>query len=214
ALLGEQGLSRPCRDDIAHAVAGMRKRPDQAPPAFETFGAAGGRVSGQRKPPRLACLAPPKVRTTARFLHVHRLFPGAHRGRKLWPPGGAKSGSTFAKLRTGLDQWPACKALMKRFRADAAGLLACQKVLKRKGLSHDPRAPGESLIDTMPSCAWRQELRASLAFECETATTLGRDRRGLPLSSDAIESLFAGAKHHRVCASQEAARTGPRLPAL
>ena len=160
AFRGEQGLASPCLDDISHAVAGMLKRADQEPPAFATFLAACGRVSGKLKPTILACLAPPTVRTKARFMHGHRLFTWADRGLKLSPPGGAKSGSTFAKLRACLDQLPACKALIRRFRADASGLLACQKMLKSQGLSHDRRAHCEPLIDTMPSSALRQECRA------------------------------------------------------
>jgi hypothetical protein len=214
AILGEQGLSSPCLDDISHAVAGMLKRTYQAHPAFETFVAACGRVSGKLKHTMLACLAPPKVRTKARFMNVHRLFTWADRVLKLSPPGGAKSGSTLAKLRACLDQLPACKALIKRFRADAAGLLACQKVLKTKGLSHDTRAQCEPLLDTMPSCALRQEFRAYLDFELETATTLGLDHIGLPISSDAIESLFGVAKQHGVGEFQDAARIALRLPAL
>jgi hypothetical protein len=214
ALLGEQGLSSPCLDDISHAVAGMLKRAYQAHPAFETFVAACGRVSGKLKHTMLACLVPPKVRTKARFMNVHRLFTWADRVLKLSPPGGAKSGSTLAKLRACLDQLPACKALIKRFRADAAGLLACQKVLKMQGLSHDTRAQCEPLIDTMPSCALRQAFRAYLDFELETATTLGLDHSGLPISSDAIESLFGVAKQHGVGETQDAARIALRLPAL
>jgi len=43
----------------------------------------------------------------------------------------------------------------------------------------------------MPSSALRQEFRASLDCELETATTLGLDHIGLPISSDAIASLSA-----------------------
>jgi hypothetical protein len=214
AILGEQGLSSPCLDDISHAVAGMLKRAYQEHPAFETFVSACGQVSGKLKHTILACVAPPKVRTKARFMNVHRLFTWADRVLKLSPPGGAKSGSTLAKLRACLDQLPACKALIKRFRADAAGLLACQKVLKMQGLSHDTRAQCEPLIDTMPSCALRQEFRAYLDFELETATTLGLDHIGVPISSDAIESLFGVAKQHGVGETQDAARIALRLPAL
>ena len=54
---------------------------------------------------------------------------------------------------------PTCKALIKRFRADASGLLACQKILKSQGLSHDTLAQCQPLIDAMPSAALRQEFR-------------------------------------------------------
>src|SRR5438132_3345778 len=214
ALLGEKGLASPCIDDISHAVAGMLKRAYHDHPAFATFVSACGRVSGKLKHTILACLAPPKVRTKARFMNVHRLFTWADRVLKLSPPGSAKTGSTLAKLRACLDQLPACKALIKRFRADALGLLECQKILKTKGLSHDSRAQCEPLIATMPSSALRQEFRAYLDFELETATTLGLAHIGLPISSDAIESLFGVAKRHGVGETQDANRMALRLPAL
>ena len=213
-LLAEQGLSSPCLDDISHAVASMLKRVYQDHPSFETFLSACGRVSGKLKHTILACLAPPNVRTKARFMHVHRLCTWADRVRKLSPPGGAKTGSTLAKWRACLEQLPDCKALIKRFRADALGLLACQKILKLKGLSHDSRAQCEPLIESMPSSALRQEFRAYLDFELETATTLGLAHVGLPISSDTIESLFGVAKQHGVGETQDAARIALRLPAL
>ncbi len=70
------------------------------------------------------------------------------------------------------------------------------------------------LIATMPSSALRQAFRAYLDFELETATTLGLDHIGLPISSDAIESLFGVAKRHGVGETQDAARIALRLPAL
>lgn len=66
----------------------------------------------------------------------------------------------------------------------------------------------------MPSSALRRELRAYLDFELETATTLGLDHIGLPISSDTIESLFGVAKQHGVGETQDAARIALRLPAL
>jgi hypothetical protein len=213
-VLDDKALASPCLDDISHAVAGMRKRFYQDHPAFETFLSACGRVSGTLTHTMLACLAPPKVRTKARFMHVHRLFTWADQVLKLSPPGGAKSNSTLAKLRACLDQWPACKDLIQRFRADAACLLACQKMLKTKGLSHHPRAQCEPLIGTMPSSALRREFRAYLDFELATAKALGLDHIGLPISSDAIESLFGVAKRHGVGETQDAARIALRLPAL
>jgi len=214
ALLGEQELASPCIDDISHAVAGMLKRIYHDHPNWVTFLSACGRVSGKLKHTLLACLAPPNVQTKARFMNVHRLFTWADRLLKLSPTGGAKSGSTFAQLRACLDQLPACKALITRFRGDASALLACQKILKTHGLSHDTLAQCQPLIDTMPSRALRLEFNAYLAFELETAKTLGLDHVGLPISSDAIESLFGVAKQHGVGQTQDAARIALRLPAF
>ena len=87
-------------------------------------------------------------------------------------------------------------------------------MLKTTGLSHDTRAQCEPLIDTMPSSALRQEFRAYLDFELTTATTLGLDHIGVPISSDAIESLFGMAKARGVGETQDAARIALRLPAF
>jgi len=117
-------------------------------------------------------------------------------------------------LRACLDQLPTCKALIQRFRGDAAGLLACQQILKTTGLSHATLAQCKPCIDAMPSAALRLEFHAYLAFELATAKTLGLDHIGLPISSDAIESLFGVAKQHGVGETQDAVRIALRLPAL
>ena len=212
--LAEQGLASPCIDVIAHAAAGMLKRYYQHHPAFERFVSACGRVSGKLKHTLLACLAPPTVRTKARFMHVHRLVTWAALLLQLSPAGGAKAGSILARLRACLDELPACKELIKRFRADARGLLECQQLLKTKGLSHETLAQCEPLIAEMPSAALRLEFSAYLKSQLETAKTLGLDHVGLPISSDAIESLFGVAKRHGVGQTQDAARIALRLPAF
>src|SRR3989449_11631609 len=213
-LLGEPRLHSPRIDDLSHAAASMLKRYYQHHPAFERFVSACGRVSGKLKQTLLACLAPPTVRTKARFMNVHRLFTWADRVLKLSPAGGAKAGSTLGKLRACLEQLPAGKALITPFRCDVGGLLACQKIVKAQGLSHATRAQCEPLIDAMPSAALRREFTAYLDFQLETAKTLGLDHVSLPISSDAIESLFGVAKRHGVGETQDASRIALRLPAL
>jgi hypothetical protein len=212
--LRQHGLESPCIDDLSHAVASMLKRLYQEHPDFTTFLSACGRVSGHLKHTLLACLAPPTVRTKARFMKVHRLFTWADRVLKLSPAGGAKAGSMLAKLRASLEQLPACKALIKRFRPDASGLLECQKLLKREGLSHTTRVQCEPFIETLASAGLRREFRAYLDYELSTATTLGLGHLGLPISSDAIESLFGVAKRRGVGDVQDATRMALRLPAF
>jgi hypothetical protein len=136
----------------------MLKRTSQPHPAFERFLSSCGRISGQRKHPLLACLAPPTVRTKARFMNVHRLVTWADRVLPLSPPGGAKRGSIFAKLRAARDDLPACKALIQRFRCDAGARLPCQQILKTQGLSPAPLAPCEPLIDAIPTIASARSL--------------------------------------------------------
>jgi hypothetical protein len=214
ALLGDLRLHSPSIDDLSHAVASMLKRYYQNHPAFERFLSACGRISGKLKHTLLACLAPPTVRTKARFMNVHRLFSWAEQLLQLSPAGGAKAGSILARLRACLDELPTCKDLIKRFRGDAQGLLACQQILKTQGLCHDTLAQCEPLIDAMPTATVRQEFHAYLEVQLETAKRLGLDAIGLPISSDAIESLFGVAKRHGVGHTQDAARIALRLPAF
>ena len=63
-----------------------------------------------------------------------------------------------------------------------------------------------------PLCA--AILSAYLQCQLETATTLGLDDIGLPISSDPIESLFGLAKQHGVGEIKDADRIALRLPAL
>jgi hypothetical protein len=214
ALLEEQGMGSPCIDDLSHAAASMLKRTYQPHPAFERFLSACGQASGKLKQTLLACLAPPTVRTKARFMNVYRLFAWAARVLDLSPPVRAKSGSMLAKLRAALGDLPECKALIKRFQGDAGALLACQEILKTKGLSPATLAQCQALIDDMPTVALRRELTAYLTYELQGATALGLDQIGLPISSDSIESLFGVAKRHGVGETQDADRMALRLPAF
>jgi hypothetical protein len=131
-------------------------------------------------------------------MNVHRLVTWADRLLTLSPAGGAKTGSTLAKLRTCLDALPSGKAVIKRFRDDALPLLACQKILKTQGLSHNTLAQCQPLLDAIPSSTVRREFAGYLQSQLQTATRLGLADIGLPISSDPIESLFGLAKQHGV----------------
>jgi len=213
-LVGERGLASLAIDDISHVVAALLKRHYQDHPMFETFLSACGRVSGKLKQTILACLAPPKVQSKARFMNVHRLVSWAEHLLKLSPVGRAANGSPLAKLRSCLDQLPACKALIKRFRDDALPLLECQKILKTKGLSHDTLTRCEPLVEVISSSAVRREFTHYLQAQLQTATRLGLAEVGLPISSDPIESLFGLAKQHGIGEIKDANRIATRLPAL
>lgn len=214
AFLDAPSLGSPCLDDISHAAASMRKRTSQHHPACERFRSAGGRGAGKRKHTLLACLAPPTVRTKARFRPVHRLCTWADRVLQLSPPGGAKRGSMCAKLRAALDDLPTCKALIQRLRHDARARLACHQLRKTQGLSPDTLAQCAPRIDGIPTTAIRREFAASRGHQLATATTLGLDHVGLPISAAAIASLVGVAKHHGVGETQDAARIALRLPAF
>lgn len=213
-ILSERGLGSEVIDDISHAVANMLKRRYEAHPQFSTFLSACGRVSSRLKHTVLACLTPPKVQTKSRFMNVHRLVRWADWALGLLPPGRAKGGSVAAKLRACLDALPACRPLIRQFRDDAVALLACQQILKTRGLTHDTLHECEPLLDTMASVRVRQEFARYLHHQLETAKALGLDRVGLPISSDPIESLFGLAKQHGMGPIPDANRMALRLPAL
>jgi len=213
-VLNERGLGSPVIDDISHAVANMLKRRYERHPQFSTFLSACGRVSSRLKHTVLACLTPPKVQTKSRFMNVHRLVRWADRVLGLLPAGRAKADSVLAKLRTCLDELPACRTLIRQFRDDAVALLACQKMLKTHGLTRDTLTQCEPLLDTMASVRVRQEFSRYLHHQLETAKQLGLDEVGLPISSDPIESLFGLTKQHGVGPLKDANRMALRIPAL
>jgi hypothetical protein len=213
-VLSERGLGSPVIDDISHAVANMLKRRYETHPQFAPFLSACSRVSSRLKHTVLACLTPPKVQTKSRFMNVHRLVRWADRVLGLLPAGRAKAGSVLSKLRTCLDDLPACRPLIRQFRDDAVGLLACQKMLKTRGLTRDTLHACEPLLDTMASVRVRQEFSRYLHYQLETAKELGLEAVGLPISSDPIESLFGLAKQHGVGPVKDANRMALRLPAL
>jgi hypothetical protein len=194
-LLEQQGLASPCIDDISHVIANLLKWWYQDQPIFETFLSACGRVSGKLKQTVLACLAPPKVQTKARFMNVHRLIRWAYQLLRLSPAGGARKGSTLSKLRACLDRLPSCRAFIKRFRDDAVPLLECQRILKAQGLSHSTIAQCEPFIQAIGSSPVRREFVAYLQNQLQIAVKLGLDHIGLPVSSDQIESLFGLGSH-------------------
>src|SRR5438128_5321983 len=213
-VVSERGLGSPVIDDISHAVANMLKRRYEKHPQFSTLLSACGRVSSHLKHTVLACLTPPKVQTTSRFMNIHRLVRWADWVLGFLPAGRAKTDSVLAKLRACLDELPACRTLIRQFRDDAVALLACQKMLKTHGLTHDTLSQCDPLLDTMASVRVRQEFSRYLHHQLETAKRLGLDDVGLPISSDPIESLFGLRKQHGVGPVKDANRLALRIPAL
>lgn len=206
-LLDEEGLGSP-------AIADILKWWYHDHPRFESFLSACGRVSGKIKQTILACLAPPKIQTKARFMNLHRLVAWADRLLKLSPAGRAKKGSVLEKLRTCLDSLPEHRAFIERFRKDPEALLACQKILKNEGLRHDTLAQCRPFIERMPTADIRREFNNYLQEQLRIAVRLGLDETGMPIASDQIESLFGVAKRHGMGAVKDADRIALRLPAL
>jgi len=213
--LDATGLGTRCLDDLSPVAANGLKHPYVPPPQFATVLSACGQVSKPLKQSALACLAPPKTSTQARFMHVHRLVKWADPRLQHSPPGAARAGSAVAKLRGALDRFPACKACIPLFRRAAAALLQCQAVLTVQGLREHTRAQCPQIVEAMPpSSPVRQGFEAWRATHLAVARALGLDTVGLPISSDPIESLCGVAKQRRQGPIKDADRLAVSLPAL
>lgn len=173
-----------------------------------------GQVSKRLKQSILGCLAPPKVSTKARFMNLHRLVTWASRLLKLSPKGRAKKGSLLQKLRDGFDQLPQCKTFIEDFLLDAEPLLACQEILKNKGLSKKSVDQCRPIINRIPTTSIREGFTDWLESHLLMANQLGLDQQGMPISSDCIESLFGVAKRHGTGEIKDANRIAIRIPAL
>lgn len=215
-LLGEQGLPSLIIDDISHIVANLLKREYHDHSMFKTFISACGKVSKRLKQTTLACLAPPKISTKARFMNLHRLVKWAGQLLNLSRKVGPEKGSIILRLRTNLNELPACREFIRRFLRDATPLLECQKVLKMNGLNQDNYKECQLLIKDIPASSpvrrgfetWAENhLRVSKFFDLEKGA-------GLPISSDCIESLFGAAKQHGTGKVKDANRIALRVPAL
>jgi hypothetical protein len=213
--LGTDGLGTRCLDDLSHVVANLLKHQYVQHPQFETFLSACGQVSKHLKQSALACLAPPKTATKARFMNLHRLVKWADQLLHHSPPGPARAGSALAKLRGALDRLPTCKSFIRLFRRDAETLLQCQEILKVKGLSHQTSEQCQAMVEVMPpSSPVRVGFEVWMDQHLTVASELGLDTMGLPISSDPIESLFGVAKQHSQGPIKDADRLAVYLPAF
>jgi hypothetical protein len=214
-VLREQGCPCLSIDDISHTIANLLKHEYQDHPMFKTFLSSCGKASKKLKQTVLACLAPPKVSTKARFMNLHRLIRWADQLLKHSPKGRAPQGSILSKLRASLDQIPECKAFISRFLRDANPLLECQKILKNKGLSQYTYRECQQLLENIPS---RSPVRRGFTTWAEkqlmVAKNLGIEKKGLPISSDMIESLFGVSKQHGTGEIKDANRIALRIPAM
>jgi hypothetical protein len=213
-LLNEKGLPGVSIEDISHFVANLLKHQYQEHPMFDVFIRACAKVSRMLKQSILACLAPPKVSTKARFMNLHRLVKWAARVLKHSPRGRAAKGSLLQKLRERLDQLPQCKRFINDFLLDVEPILECQELLKTRGLSQKSFDECRPIIDRIPSSYVRCGLTDWLEKHFVIAKKLGLHETGMPISSDTIESLFGVAKIHGTGEIKDANRIAQRIPVL
>ncbi len=211
-LLNEKNIPSLSIDDISHFCANLLKHAYKNHPSFDLFIGTCGKVSTRLKQTILACLAPPKVSTKARFMNLHRLVKWASCLLKLSPKGRAVKGSLLQKLRDSFEQLPPCKRFINDFLSDAEPLMACQKIVKNSGLSRESLNQCRPIIDTIPNNSIRNGLMDWFDKHLAIANTLNLDQHGMPVSSDCIESLFSVAKRHGTGEIKDANRIAMRIP--
>lgn len=182
---------------------------------FDQFLRCCGLASKKLKQTILACLAPPKVSTKARFMNLHRLVRWAEKILGHSPRGRAAKGSILYKLRNAINQLPKCKPFIMDFLRDANALLAIQQILKTRGLSHETYRECQGLIDHIPPRSPIREGFVSWAnAQLQVAADLGLSETGMPICSDAIESLYGVSKRLGTGEIKDAHRIALRIPAL
>jgi hypothetical protein len=213
--LDKRGFSSLSIDDISHTIANLLKHEYQRHPMFAIFISACGKASKKLKQTILACFAPPKVSTKARFMNIHRLVKWADLILKHSPKGRASKESVLAKLRTCFDQLPECKLFISRFLRDATPLLECQKILKNRGLNLETYKECKTLMEIIPQ---RSSVRKGFIVWMEKqliiSDAIGLGNIGMTICSDNIESLFGLGKQHGTGKIKDANRIALRLPAF
>jgi hypothetical protein len=211
-LLRDRG--RPCLsiDDISHFVANLLKHEYQKHPLFDVFISTCGKVSKILKQTILACLAPPKVSTKARFMNVHRLVEWASRILKHSPRGRAAKGSLLQKLRDCFDRLPECKTFINDFLLDVEPLMECQEILKNNGMNQKSFDECRPIINTIPNSYIRDGFMDWLERHLMMANMLGLHQSGMPIGSDSIESLYGVGKCQGTGETKDANRIAMRIP--
>lgn len=214
-ILNKRGFSSLCIDDISHVIANLIKHEYEKHPTFTIFISACGKASKKLKQTMLACFAPPKVSTKARFMNIHRLIKWADLILQHSPKGRASEKSVLAKLRTCFDQLPECKLFISRFLRDATPLLECQKILKNRGLNFETYKECKALMELIPQ---RSSVRKGFIVWMEKhliiSDAIGLGNMGMTICSDNIESLFGLGKQHGTGEIKDANRIALRLPAF
>ena len=214
-ILAKRKMASLSIDDISHAIANLLKHEYQNHPLFEIFISACGKASKNLKQSILACLAPPKVSTKARFMNLHRLVNWANQLLGHSPKGRAPKDSILSKLRAAIGQISECKAFISRFLRDAKPLLESQKILKNEGLNQVSSKKCLDLVETIPP---RSPVRTGfenwMDKQMTVAEELCLDKIGMPISSDTIESLFGVSKQHGCAQIKDANRIALRIPTL
>jgi hypothetical protein len=214
-LLGNDGFPSLNIADVSHVIANLLKHRYSEHPVYLLFLSECGKASKMLKQTVLACFAPPKVSTKARFMNVHRLVRWAQQVLCHSPAGRANKGSILEKLRASIGRLPQCKIFIENFLQDTLPLLECQKILKTQGLKTETYEKCMNIISTMSdSSSVKKGFIQWMDRQMEIAETFNLADIGLPITSDSIESLFGIAKTHGVGPMKDPNRIALHIPVL
>jgi hypothetical protein len=214
-VLHKRGIGSLTIRDISHYAANLLKKKYGHHSDLESFLSICGECSKNFKQSILACLTPPKVRTKARFMNLHRLVRWAKRILSLSPVGRARSGSMLEKLRHFLLDLPKYKLFIENFLNDANIVLQCQEVIKTQGLTWESKEKCESFIELLSdNDPIKEGITQWLDDHIRIAQDLGLPDIGMLASTDGIESTFGLSKSHGVSTIKDPVKMAIKIAAI
>lgn len=213
-ILAEKGYDSHSIDDVSHVVANLFKKEYQAHPMFNIFLSECGKISSKFKQSILACLVPPKTSIKSRFMNLHRLVDWASKIINISENSFGNNDIT-KQLHTNIAKIPECKEFIVNFIRDANAILECQKIIKKMGLNIVSYEECNKIIQIIPT---NSKIYIGFITWLEKhliiAQKINLEKIGMPISSDALESLFGSAKNHGTAEIKDANRIALRIPVL
>lgn len=178
--------------DISHEVGNALKADFKDRPTFKMITKKLKDNATKIFQPRLAFLAPPKLRPKGRFMGISRLGNWLEKIQKLLGGlGRVHEGSLASELRRVFGGVGTLNYMMRQLCQRSIKLAEVMDVLKANGLNQSSYRQSMAIIEQLPPRSHSRKriakwLKRHLHIQCR----LGIGQTGLPVSSDIIESLF------------------------
>lgn len=178
--------------DISHFVANLLKAEFSKQLNFSDISGTVKGCLSKLYQSKFSFLAPPKIRTKARFMSISRLARWFDRMREvLGGPGRAPHGSLLEELRSIVGGLGPMSYILDKFSAACLTLTEAMEILKNRGLNPSTYCEVMKIVETLPIRS-----KARINFERWLNTHLAIQKRlsigqsGLLVTSDIIEMLF------------------------
>ena len=184
-------------DDVGHAMANALKAEFEQADDFILFRQTIKTAAARLRQTALAFLIPPKIRSKGRFQGIGRLAIWARKILSVLQEGGSDpQGDALAKLHQALPDFLQQQPFIERFAQTIDVIHRFWKSVKNEGLTQQTHDEGHQLALTLPSdSAVRDKLIQWLNNHWTICRRLQLDKKGMPVSSDIIESLFGKFKY-------------------